>query len=62
MLALSSPLLFPVAFDTYRLGIKRNVMQKSDKNEQKPTETQGDLQLVQQRVHSMHFTKTGWNA
>ena len=38
MLALSSQLLFPVAFDTYRLGIKRKVMQKSDKNEQKPTE------------------------
>jgi hypothetical protein len=48
MLALPSQLLFAVAFDTYRLRIKRKVMQKSDKLMNK-----NQLKLmVQQRAHS----------
>ena len=36
-------------------------MQKSDKIEQNPNETEGGLHLIQKRAHSKHFTKTGYN-
>ena len=48
--------------DSYRLRIKRKSTQKSDKIEQKTNETEGDSHLVQQRVNSKNFTKTGCNA
>ena len=53
MLALSSQLLFSIRFGTYRLRIKREVMQKSDK---KLAKTKLKLKVIY-NWSNMHFTK-----